>query len=619
MDPVTKAGTSIDSGPRRVAGAGFVVGLALAAALAFPSAASARTLTDAYSWDVSESSFGTGTIGDGTSDAYDGCYYLNVGSGQYMSAVVPTTSLSDRQLDFALTDLGGGLSAERHIYVPSGSANWARFVELVTNTTASDITTTISITGNLGSDGSTSLITTSSGDTTLDTNDRWFATDDADGSGDPSLAHVLQSDGATILPTVVSLSVDNLTYTWNVTVPAHGRIGIMHFAVQAPNQSTAQSVAAALILQPEEALVGLDDWASDIVNWGLAYAGVCTGADGASCSALSGASGICHAGRCCTGCWDGRRCLTGRAPAACGVAGGACVECASIAFCTSAMCTDGVCNGSPCDDAQSCTTDTCDEATDRCSHAVTSGCIIGGECVDEGAHHVAYPCLFCDSSLNASDWSVEPAGTSCGSDRCSAGHLFPAGSCDDVGNCSAPRPTTCPSMACNADGVTCEPVCTSTSCPAGTSCGPLGHCEPVIALGADCTSDGQCVTGFCTDGLCCDRACDGTCEACDLPGRQGTCRMITAGTDPAGECGDGRVCDGHGTCVSSATPDAGPSLPDAAATDGGTTMMSDGGDTPPAPASCGCSAPGRRAGSSTAGLLAIVLGWVLVSRRRAAW
>jgi hypothetical protein len=369
--------------------------------------------------------------------------------------------------------------------------------------------------------------------------------------------------------------------------------------------------------QPDEILVGLDDWSSDIINWGLASSGVCVGADGFACSAPSGASGICHGGRCCTGCWDGARCVAGRQPTACGIAGGACVRCASIAYCTSAMCTAGVCNGSPCDDAQSCTTDTCDEATDSCGHTVTSGCIIGGECVEEGQHHVAYPCLVCDTARSASDWSTEPTGTTCQEARCQSGHLFSAGTCDAIGVCDSPRPTACPSLSCNPDG-TCEPPCTATSCPAGERCGALMHCEPVSALGDVCTDDSECVTGHCADGLCCDGACSGTCEACDLVGLEGTCKPIGAGTDPEMECEATESCDGHGACVARMR-DAGPSMTDAgprmdASTDA--SAMPDGGVvTPPATTNCGCSAHGR-AGAPT-WVLALGALALLVSRRRA--
>lgn len=53
----------------------------------------------------------------------------------------------------------------------------------------------------------------------------------------------------------------------------------------------------------------------------------------------------------------------------------------------------------------------------------------------------------------------------------------------------------------------------------------------------------------CADGTCCDEPCSGTCEACDLPEREGTCTYLVAGTDPDDECGPCRVCNGTVSCV----------------------------------------------------------------------
>jgi hypothetical protein len=39
-------------------------------------------------------------------------------------------------------------------------------------------------------------------------------------------------------------------------------------------------------------------------------------------------------------------------------------------------------------------------------------------------------------------------------------------------------------------------------------------------IGDDCTST------FCTDGLCCDIACDGMCLACNVEGSEGLCNFI---------------------------------------------------------------------------------------------
>jgi len=71
--------------------------------------------------------------------------------------------------------------------------------------------------------------------------------------------------------------------------------------------------------------------------------------------------------------------------------------------------------------------------------------------------------------------------------------------------------------------------------------------------GAVCAGGGECLSGFCADKFCCDARCDGTCRACNLPGKAGTCSLIVKGSDPDKECTGtpaacGGTCDGAGVC-----------------------------------------------------------------------
>ena len=69
---------------------------------------------------------------------------------------------------------------------------------------------------------------------------------------------------------------------------------------------------------------------------------------------------------------------------------------------------------------------------------------------------------------------------------------------------------------------------TQTTTPTSTSTPTV---TPTGALGASCMSSTQCQSGFCTEGLCCDRACDQPGELCNLRGQEGTC--TTPGASPA--------------------------------------------------------------------------------------
>jgi hypothetical protein len=55
-----------------------------------------------------------------------------------------------------------------------------------------------------------------------------------------------------------------------------------------------------------------------------------------------------------------------------------------------------------------------------------------------------------------------------------------------------------------------------------------------------CAYDAECGSGFCADGVCCDRRCDGKCEGCSAKrktsGADGVCGPVPPGRDIAGRC-----------------------------------------------------------------------------------
>jgi hypothetical protein len=86
--------------------------------------------------------------------------------------------------------------------------------------------------------------------------------------------------------------------------------------------------------------------------------------------------------------------------------------------------------------------------------------------------------------------------------------------------------------------------------PTGTN---LGNGDP-------CADASQCTSGFCApEGVCCDTACTGACQACNLPGSPGTCSSVpagmmpvtghdTCGPDAQSTCMRDGACDGAGAC-----------------------------------------------------------------------
>jgi hypothetical protein len=98
-------------------------------------------------------------------------------------------------------------------------------------------------------------------------------------------------------------------------------------------------------------------------------------------------------------------------------------------------------------------------------------------------------------------------------------------------------------------------------CTVPTDAAPSETPEPATIstedLGQSCASDDECASGSCADGVCCATACDGECEACNLPGQVGSCSPHASGSDPDGECAtpgcyegtqESFACNGARTC-----------------------------------------------------------------------
>lgn len=209
-----------------------------------------------------------------------------------------------------------------------------------------------------------------------------------------------------------------------------------------------------------------------------------------------------------------------------------------------------------CADAAACTNDQCNEASNRCDNTlVTDGCVIGGaSCVGPGAVNPSNRCQTCAPLVSTTSYSNRAQGSQCGSPSCSGGSLTPAPMCDASGSCQSQTPVSCNGSAC-VSPVSCTGMCTvDLECQLGFYCAPDGSCKPKAPPGGPCTGSGQCTTGFCSDGVCCNSACDGTCEACGLAGKLGICSPYAPGTDPQMECLPGQFCGGGRACVIDTKP-----------------------------------------------------------------
>jgi hypothetical protein len=212
---------------------------------------------------------------------------------------------------------------------------------------------------------------------------------------------------------------------------------------------------------------------------------------------------------------DGAKCLTNSTccsgtclkPAAgrknvfgvCGVSGSPNGEaCNADTQCASGHCADGVC----------------------CNTACTGSCLTcdGGTCAPKAAGETCDDGRFCTKT-----------------DVCNG-----SGSCQGSG-ATCPResdPDSC--TVCDESSDTCEQT-------GGLACG--------LGAGQPCSDWSECGSFYCVDGVCCDSACSGYCEACTQAKTgwsDGMCAAVSGFTDPDDECADGLCvtgyCNGQGSC-----------------------------------------------------------------------
>jgi hypothetical protein len=227
------------------------------------------------------------------------------------------------------------------------------------------------------------------------------------------------------------------------------------------------------------------------------------------------------------------------------------LACGCNSDCQSGFCVDGVCCNSAC-------TDTCKSCNSANAPGICSLVPNGtaGRATDCPATPAATCGLdgTCDGQGNC---RKHPTGTVCQPGTCNGASVSNINICDGAGHCKAGPTTICAPFNCDATTNKCATGCTSKEdCAPGILC-VNGSCGPK-PNNAVCSKDSECVSGFCTDGVCCSTSCKGPCVSCNLPGRGGACFPIdSGGADPHGvcqpspkeSCGMTGACDGIGGCA----------------------------------------------------------------------
>jgi subtilisin-like proprotein convertase family protein len=288
----------------------------------------------------------------------------------------------------------------------------------------------------------------------------------------------------------------------------------------------------------------------------------------------------CKNGACLVMCTTNDDCQTGRYcdGTACQLSKDNGQTCSTSAECSSGNCVDGYC----CDSACNGTCEACNvsgSAGTCTAHAASTdpdndciaclvcngsgGCVNvpdGDDPVDDCQLSEAGTCGLngvCNGTGTCSFW---PATQVCAAASCgvaSDGLHYEAKaqrSCSGAGACAAVTPSSCGAYRCskvNGETHLCGTACTAaTDCVAGFYCDATSKCVAKSAVGTACTTGDSCMSGYCTDGYCCDKSCNGPCVACNLAGKNGTCTALENGFDSktAPECPICQVCNGTDGC-----------------------------------------------------------------------
>ncbi len=210
--------------------------------------------------------------------------------------------------------------------------------------------------------------------------------------------------------------------------------------------------------------------------------------------------------------------------------------------CSSGSCADGVCCNTACNTTcQACTAAKKGSGTDGTCGSIVSGADPDSECTGSQICNGAGVCKV-------------PTGDACAQATDCLSGFCADGVCCNAACTGACQACTATKKGSGADG-TCGNISLGTDpdaeCFGMYSCNGSGACA-LLANGVTCASGGECTSGNCADGVCCNTACNSLCNACTGlkkgSGADGTCGAVLAATDPDAECPGSQVCNGSGAC-----------------------------------------------------------------------
>jgi hypothetical protein len=239
------------------------------------SSASAAASDATYTAAVNATTSAGGIVSTTLNDAFDGynalCVSLSNTLAQCNSdnfvvynrnGAPPTPECNGRQYAFPI-QTAGGINISRKVYVPAND-QFARWLNIFTNTTGAPVTFAMVTSNNLGSDTDTRLVSSSNGNATAEITDSWvssFQNYSGGASSDPRLGHVFQGAGAPVPLAAINFvdGDDNPWWGYSLTLaPGETRI-IANFVTGQPSKAAANAKAAQLATLPPGAALCLSE------------------------------------------------------------------------------------------------------------------------------------------------------------------------------------------------------------------------------------------------------------------------------------------------------------------------------------------------------------------------
>lgn len=201
-------------------------------------------------------------------------------------------------------------------------------------------------------------------------------------------------------------------------------------------------------------------------------------------------------------------------------------------FCVDTVCCDTACEGS----CSACTSLLKGQGDDGTCGPMKDGTDPQDECEAMGAGVCQLP-----GACNGEGKCTSHAGEPCGGPSLCVGDTLRTNpsACTEEGACSPVTTSNCSPYLCRSGA--CRTTCTDVDCIAGYLCREE-TCVLALPQGRSCEDASLCVTGYCTDGVCCAAEDCGTYRC----GEDGSCPQQCASSE---NCAVGYECDSSRRCV----------------------------------------------------------------------